>query len=641
QGISVPTSVTCIIANGNDMYAGTWLQGVSHSTDNGATWTTIDSGLPAPSSMNVYALALSNNVLLAGTDHGLYISSNSGTSWDSVKSSWIYPECFLVNGNMILAGTYSNGVIRSTDNGHTWVEANNGITGKYNIKQVNTLCGYGNKVYAGAYEGVYVSSDNGDSWTAISNGLPQQQSPNIQAVVAVGNVLYAGTDNINMYVSQDGGANWAKANTGIRTPHAYFLRAINGTVYVGTNTGLFYSTSNGASWLPLNAGMANLYFRSLAMSDSVMLGSSFVQDYGGVDRSTDNGVTWTMSNKGFRDSAAESFLIRDTDIFAGVYQGGVYRSTDNGASWVPAKDTGLPYSGDDILALLSVGKYLLVGTGQHALYRSTNDGASWTLTSGMPANTEVLSLFSLGQYVYAGTYGDYVYRSSDSGATWTRYTTGLTAGIGIADMMFFDNKIYAGQSGAVSPGIVVSADSGETWSSITTDLTSVVIMKLAQKNGLLFVATSGGVAVSKDSGAHWSFMNQGFDNVYINTILVAQNDVYAGNNSTLWRRSLADFKVSAVTEKQTDVPQELHLSQNYPNPFNSTTTINYSLPGSENATLKVYNSLGEEIRMLVSGEQSTGAHSVVLNANDLQDGMYFYRLTAGKFSQSGKMIILR
>jgi len=93
------------------------------------------------------------------------------------------------------------------------------------------------------------------------------------------------------------------------------------------------------------------------------------------------------------------------------------------------------------------------------------------------------------------------------------------------------------------------------------------------------------------------------------------------------------------------VPEEFQydflLEQNYPNPFNPTTTINFSISKSSFVSLKVYNTLGKEISTLVSEKLPAGVYSVNWNAENLSSGVYFYRLIAGSFSQTKKLILLR
>ncbi len=83
------------------------------------------------------------------------------------------------------------------------------------------------------------------------------------------------------------------------------------------------------------------------------------------------------------------------------------------------------------------------------------------------------------------------------------------------------------------------------------------------------------------------------------------------------------------------------LSQNYPNPFNPSTTISFDLPNSEFVTLKVYDVLGREITTLVNEELYAGQHTKVFNAENLSSGVYFYKLQAGNFSETRKMILTK
>ncbi len=88
-------------------------------------------------------------------------------------------------------------------------------------------------------------------------------------------------------------------------------------------------------------------------------------------------------------------------------------------------------------------------------------------------------------------------------------------------------------------------------------------------------------------------------------------------------------------------PQSFQLSQNYPNPFNPSTTISYQLSAASNVTLKVYDLLGREVATLVNQKQNPGSHSAVFEARNLPTGVYFYRLSAGSFTDTKKLILLR
>ena len=99
--------------------------------------------------------------------------------------------------------------------------------------------------------------------------------------------------------------------------------------------------------------------------------------------------------------------------------------------------------------------------------------------------------------------------------------------------------------------------------------------------------------------------------------------------------------IVGVDDKPEEVINNFSLSQNYPNPFNPTTSIEYQVSSSEKVSLKVYDILGREIKTLVNEVKSPGSYEVTFNASQLASGVYFYRLTAGDFVQTKKMILLR
>ena len=98
--------------------------------------------------------------------------------------------------------------------------------------------------------------------------------------------------------------------------------------------------------------------------------------------------------------------------------------------------------------------------------------------------------------------------------------------------------------------------------------------------------------------------------------------------------------VVSVAEGQA-IPGKFRLEQNYPNPFNPSTIIHYDLPQRSIVRLSVFNTLGQEVAVLISGEESAGYHEVRFDAVGLPSGMYFYRLQAGDYVQSRKLLLLK
>lgn len=89
------------------------------------------------------------------------------------------------------------------------------------------------------------------------------------------------------------------------------------------------------------------------------------------------------------------------------------------------------------------------------------------------------------------------------------------------------------------------------------------------------------------------------------------------------------------------VPDKFGLSQNYPNPFNPGTLIKYQLPANSQVTIKVYNILGDEVATIVNEEKPAGSYEIKFDASQLSSGVYFYKLQAGSFVETKKMILLK
>jgi hypothetical protein len=94
-------------------------------------------------------------------------------------------------------------------------------------------------------------------------------------------------------------------------------------------------------------------------------------------------------------------------------------------------------------------------------------------------------------------------------------------------------------------------------------------------------------------------------------------------------------------DEDNDKPVAYSLEQNYPNPFNPATTIRYSVPDDGLVKLSVYNLLGEQVTSLVNEIQQAGVYQIKFDAGSLASGIYIYRLEAGSFKTSRKLLLLK
>ena len=96
-----------------------------------------------------------------------------------------------------------------------------------------------------------------------------------------------------------------------------------------------------------------------------------------------------------------------------------------------------------------------------------------------------------------------------------------------------------------------------------------------------------------------------------------------------------------VEDEEAMLPTEYSVSQNFPNPFNPSTRIQYSLPYSSTVKISIFNILGEKVTDLINGEMSAGYHDVDFNASRLASGVYIYRIKAGDFVETKKMVLMK
>jgi hypothetical protein len=162
---------------------------------------------------------------------------------------------------------------------------------------------------------------------------------------------------------------------------------------------------------------------------------------------------------------------------------------------------------------------------------------------------------------------------------------------------------------------------------------------------LLLLPTRG----PAQSTVPWSAIDMGFVVSSSSTTIVksAVGQGFVGMmleaNSIIESGFLADtlFRTLTSVAERGGVPKEFMLDQNYPNPFNPSTTIQFALPARSHVNLSLFNTLGQRVAQLVNEELEAGYHEVQFNAANLSSGVYFYRLQAGDFIQTRRLLLIR
>jgi len=173
----------------------------------------------------------------------------------------------------------------------------------------------------------------------------------------------------------------------------------------------------------------------------------------------------------------------------------------------------------------------------------------------------------------------------------------------------------------------------------------------SRNHGEMLVADGSGVGTRvelQDGGNDYhNFWDASLENQPIKIIQGSDFDeiigvlFYSYGNYKLIPRKNDDFVGYTDVDNEVELPEIYSLSQNYPNPFNPTTVIQYSLPEVSNVKLRVYDMLGREVATLVNKEQTAGVYNVQFNAANLSSGVYFYRIEAGNFVASKKLLLLK
>lgn len=374
---------------------------------------------------------------------------------------------------------------------------------------------------------------------------------------------------------------WVQASNGIATNNSiYSFTARSGNIFTGTfNTGVYATSNIGSNWEQTSLNNKTV-FSLLNSGNNVVAGTSL----SGVYYSANNGVNWTQTT--LNDKIVFSLAGSGNNVFAGVSGSGVYLSTNNGINWSQTSLNNLT-----IYSLAISGSSIFAGTAS-GVYLSTNNGSNWTLTAHIA--TTVYALLVSGTSVFSGT----------------------------------------------STGVYISTNNGSTW---TQTALSQPIRSLTADGNNIFAGTNSntGVYYTNNNGTSWIQKNQGFTSLTtINALFIDNNFIFAGTQGqSVWKRSLTE--IIGIRNISSEIPSAFSLEQNYPNPFNPETKIKFSVSKSGGVKITVYDMIGREVQELVNESLKPGIYETTFNGAILNSGVYLYKITAGEFSETKRMLLIK
>ncbi len=410
-------------------------------------------------------------------------------------------------------------------------------------------------------------------------------------------------------------------------------------------------------------------------------------------RSTDAGLTWDAdirltNNSG--DSWYPAIAISGSNVYVGWYDNRdgndeIYfkRSTDVGVSWTT--DTRLTnntaYSYYPSVAVYGSYVYVVwqdLRDGNWEIYfkLSSDGGITWgaetSLTNNF-ADSLFPSIAVSGSFVYVvwhderdGNMEIYFKRSTDGGLDWETETrisnypvqsgvpsiavSGSFVHVVWLDERDFNWEVY----------YKYSTDCGINWSTdtrLTNNPDASYNPSITVSNGFVHVAwqdyRDGNLEIyyksSTDAGINWGTDTRLTNNTSTSNlpsiavsgslVNVLWSDDRNGNFEIYYKRNPTGNIGLQITS--TEIPHKFSLSQNYPNPFNPTTNFEFSIPQAEFVNLTIYDAMGRVVETLHNGELKSGIYKADWNASNFPSGVYFYRLSAGSFNDTKKMILIR
>lgn len=368
----------------------------------------------------------------------------------------------------------------------------------------------------------------------------------------------------------------------------------NGLILASTDFGQSFSSENSHT-------TSDLY--DMELMEMSPGGLCAVGANGTILRTTNPGTNWVVANSGTSVSLRaimNGYAVGDSGI--------VLLTTDSGISWTNLNQP-LRVRLNDVFDDFGARTISVGDSGTIVRYNVPTN--TWTtLESGTKSN--LISIHTVRKTIGGSSYFGYVVvgdsgiilSSTNTGSTWTREHSNTTVALrGVFETgPFGQERLW---TCGVGGEILSSVNEGAEWSSFPSPVTNSL-------RAVSFGTPHHGV------NAFTGFM--------------------VGDGGAVLRFFGATTEVSPYPGSTVSA---FVLQQNYPNPFNPSTTIKFQLPSSGHVVLAVYELLGKVVALLVNEQLTPGSHEVTIDGTQLSSGLYFYRLQAGGFVQTKKLILLR